>query len=262
MISSRGIVSDTSCETVRINDLEVCLEGGCEHRPGKPDSKNKIKTAIYKSLLQKSVRRMNLEEGLRACAWLWVNDQTALFRRISIISVEDGYYNSEDNHMWMWMMLLNGKGYVISGEDLRERMMDSVRRLILHPCYSRNRETVPGGSSIDLSDKLFPLKIRRQYGGMVGDMIMLEKFIEEYNPVERYSELPLAKPSEGRLYEACDFHVFPWLVKEENMKSVVWKYRSGVNVRDRSSMTPPPKSLETYLAKYDAACINLYNEYL
>lgn len=262
MISSRGLITETVGEHVHVNDLQVCLEEGCLHQPQKPNPQYRIKTAAYKSLLQKAVRRMNLEEGLRACTWLWENDQTALFRRISIISVEDGYYNPDDNHMWMWMLLLNGKGYTMSGEVLKGRMMDSVKRLILHPCFSRNRETVAGGSCEDISNKLLPLKIRRQYGGMMGDMIMLEKFIEEYNPVKGYSGIPLMKSSEGKLYEACDFHVFPWLVKEQNMKSAVWKYRSGINVRDLSSMTPPPKPLESYLAKYDAACINLYNEHL
>lgn len=260
MISSRGIVNQEAGEAiVCINDLILCIEPGCELSSDRLVSADKIKSAVYKSLLQKAIRRMNLEEGLRACVWLWNNDQTSLFRRLPIISVEDGYYNPDDNHMWVWMMLLNSKGYFISGEDLKKRMLESVKRLILHPCYSRKRETARGENRPELT---FPLRIRRQYGGMTGDMSMLDKFIEEYNPNGNYKNIPLAKPFSGKLYEACDFHVFPWLVRENDMKSVFWKYRSGINLRDRDSMTDPPPRLENMLKEYDSKCISLYNQYL
>lgn len=260
LISSRGIVKEATLKTIKINNLEICVEPGCETSPQPNTSKFHI--AIYKSLLQKAVRRMNLQEGLRACKWLWDNAQADLFRRLPIISVEDGYYIPSDNYMWMWMMLINSKGYIIRCDELKSRLLKSVETLILHPCYSRKYETKPGGSNIDISELVLPIKTRAMYGGMVGDMIMLEKFIEEYTPNKKFEKIPLATPSQGRLYEACDFHVFPWLAKDNEMKGAFWKYRSGINIRDRNSMSAPPPRLERALADYDSKCINLYNQHL
>lgn len=264
LLTSSGIITVTDLQTIKINvrgiDLEICIEPGCEQSQKKDTSK--IQTAVYKSLLQKAVRRMNLEEGVRAGEWLWENAQTELFRRLPIISVEDGYYDPSDNFMWIWMMLMNTKGYTFVCETLKSRLLKSLERLILHPCYSKKYETVPGGSAVDYSQLVLPLKIRASYGGMVCDMMMLERFIEEYNPNEKFKTIPLAKPFSGKLYEACDFHVFPWLVRENDMKIVFWKYRSGINLRDRGSMTDPPPRLENMLKEYDSKCISLYNQYL
>lgn len=265
LISSGGIVRETVLQTIKINvrghDLELCLEPGCEPSSAKNDV-SKVQVAVHKSLLQKAVRRMNLNEGLRACEWLWENSQTDLFRRLPIISVEDGYYIPSDNYMWMWMMLINSKGYTIRSNDLKTRLMKSVESLILHPCYSRKYETVPGGPSTDMTEMILPLKIRASYGGMVGDMMMLEKFIEEYNPNEKFRGISHVTPSTGSLFEACDFHVFPWLVKDNEMKGAFWKYRSGINLRDRGSIQTPPPRLKKALEEYDTRCINLYNQYL
>lgn len=116
-----------------VKNNHITIEEGCVLQS--TVKSDRLKTSVYKS-----VRRMNLKEGLKALDWLWENDQLNLSRRIVIISVEDGFYHPEDNYFWIWMMLLNTKGYLLQNDNLKSIMRSKVSRLILHPGYSRKYE--------------------------------------------------------------------------------------------------------------------------
>jgi hypothetical protein len=261
ILTSKGKVSQTDYPTVlvRVDGEEyfITVEEGCVLQPMKKS--DRLKTSVYKSLLQKSVRRMNLKEGLKALGWLWENDQLNLSRRIVIISVEDGFYHPEDNYFWIWMMMLNTKGYMVRNDVLKSLMWDKVSRLILHPGYSRKYE-ISSKNHFKFSEETLPLKIRFHFGGMKCDMEMLSKFIEQYCPKPHFGNLPLMESSKGIISEACDFHVFPWLVKTEDDKRMFWDYRSGINYRDTESMKTG--ILCERLTEYDKTCMGLYRKYI
>jgi hypothetical protein len=261
ILTSKGKVSQTDYPTILVKvdgeDYHITIEEGCVLQS--TVKSDRLKTSVYKSLLQKSVRRMNLKEGLKALDWLWENDQLKLSRRIVIISVEDGFYHPEDNYFWVWMMLLNTKGYLLQNDNLKSIMRSKVSRLILHPGYSRKYE-INSKNHFEFPEETLPLKIRFHFGGMKGDMEMLSKFIEQYCPKPHFRNLPLMESSKGKIVEACDFHVFPWLAKTVDEKRMFWEYRSGINYRDSETMKNGV--LCERLIEYDKMCSNLYRKYI
>lgn len=239
--------------------IEVVVdEEGCMPTKSKPIKDHLQLAAVYKSLLQKAVRRMNLKEGIKAFDWLWVNDRTSLLRRITIISLEDGFYNPTWNSFWIWLLLLDSRGYAFN-DSIRIEMRKQVGELILHPLYSRIKE-VNSVRNLDYMRNLdlVPLVIRKEYGGMPGDMRMIQNFLETYRPNPELQRLPLMHPTtEAEIFEACDFHVFPWLAKTDAQRVMFWECRSRINLRDRSTMSRAFESNQA-LKDYDHFCRNLY----
>lgn len=244
----------------------VCYVGIDNDQPHpKKKTEDKIRTACYKSLLQKAVRRFNLEEGLRAFDWLWENDQKNLLRRLPIISVEDGFYNPADNCLWMWLYLISTQGLEFP-EGMKNLCRESVTRLILHPGFSKMYEVRVGNPLREFSPKtlvdkpeLLPLLLRYPYGGNTGDMMMIHRFVQYYEKREMIHSLPLENPTSGPLFQACDFHIFPRLAPTREFRNLVWKHRSGINLRSlKNESGGETEELETY----DRNTEKLYRNYL
>jgi hypothetical protein len=241
------------CYTGRDED---CILGSS---PKNPD---KTTVACHISLLQKAVRRFNLKEGLKAFDWLWENSLTSLLRRLNILSVEDGFYNPEDNCLWIWMYMIHTRGYIL-GEKTRLEAREALIRLILHPLYSRKFETSKPETPFTLTclkekGVLLPLFLRYQYGGKHGDMMMIYDFVQRYRQKPKLHAFRLETPTTGPLYQACDFHVFPWLAPTEEIREKIWKHRSGINFRYLSEGEGVREEFETY----DEKCQTLYRKYI
>lgn len=269
-ISREGIELNSPTISPRIENFQprnlpgVILEVVPDEKSCSPVKRNPVdkslldKVAVYKSLLQKAVRRMNLGEGLKAFDWLWTNDRTSLFRRITIISLEDGFYNPSWNKFWIWLMLLDSRGYDFN-DSIRLEMRNQIKELITHPLYSRRREVEESVRNLTYMNNpdLIPLVIRKEYGGMPGDMRMIQNFLETYTPKPELHSLPLIHPTDGPLFEACDFHVFPWLAKTDDQRTLFWEARSSINLRDRSTFTRATES-NSLIREYDELCRRLY----
>jgi hypothetical protein len=102
--------------------------------------------------------------------------------------------------------------------------------------------------------------IRYCYGGLPGDMIMLQRFILyaieqplEYCEVKDHSSYTENQLENTLLLSAVDFHVFPklledcrkWLAKKQivvdtdTIKSTIWNCRSRTNFRESYLPSPP-----------------------
>lgn len=211
---------------------------------------DKTKIACHISLLQKAVRRFNLQEGLKAFDWLWENHLTALLRRLNLIAVEDGFYNPEDNSLWIWMYMVHTKGYSFR-EGLKNEAREAFSRLVLHPLFSRKYETSQPRTpftltSLQTTPELLPLFLRYQYGGKHGDMMMIYDFVQSYRMRPKCHGLLLETPTSGLLFQACDFHIFPWLAPTKELREKIWKHRSGINFRYLSDGLGEGRLLDEY----------------
>jgi hypothetical protein len=131
-----------------------------------------------------------------------------------------------------------------------------------------DRKTPPAPmshESLQSSDLHLSLYYRSQYGGMKGDMVMLQNAIRDALPVHPTQwSLPTLPIELEVLAEAIDFHPFPPLLtqlqkrtglEQDVIQSCIWFAESGVNVRkpltlqqsEEYQQTPEWKKIEPHL---------------
>ena len=149
-----------------------------------------------------------------------------LYRRLPIISVEDTSL-VEGTSTVVWLMMAGERGPILSkvAEFIVryvEALCDCATYFINHSgeCVSTHTEIVEGsGYGSDIAS----LRVRESYGGMKGDMRLLNNAVSYYhkNPekVHRLSverkELPKSLSFDHMVIpEAIDYHPCPWILKK------------------------------------------------
>lgn len=229
--------------------------------------------SLFKSLLQKSVRRQLTDLSIKTAYHLIKMDLNSFLRRLFVIMLEDTCLHSCANVL-VWLTSAVSKGY-----QLKEYQIDWLLGLTRHLCLEQNkfyhdfyqyekpniRQLVKqiDQSSIDLHEKdiLYSILFRESYGGMDSDLhmfydyvfIWFERFKQRIKltygnfdsvSVNTVQEL---KTSEI-LYNSVDFHCFPNIIgqlvgkfpqlTENDIKECIWECNSKNNSRCPSEVDP------------------------
>ena len=213
---------------------------------------NYTNVPLMKSLLQKAVRRCNNEIALKASWNLIVMDVNAFLRRLPIIIIED-VVPINNFSLIVWLMMVQGKGINILNRHLQYclGLIDMLCSIKTHFRYKSTNEILFDKTEIFKNDNpefLFSLFARKAYGGMKGDMIMINNLINktyyERLTFENYKinliklNIPTLELNEWIL-AAVDFHVCSIAKKlanlkkanEENVKILIWNNSSKLNFR-------------------------------
>tara|TARA_B100000575_G_C23120612_1_gene648420 strand:+ start:695 stop:1603 length:909 start_codon:yes stop_codon:yes gene_type:complete len=207
------------------------------------------------SHLQKSVRRMDDIKSVQTAKHLIDLDCTSFLRRLPIIMLEDVTIH-ESIVVIVWLMIADSKKY-----PLKIEMM----KWLLGVVYYLSNETLKThylkeedeyewderNTTDEVNILLKTLRFRKAYGGMKGDMQMIEYYLGLIlrNDIHiQTSKIPLVKPFMSNLskkdwiYEANDFHCNRYIIdriqqyypryKKEYLKTLIWKFSSSLNKRE------------------------------
>ncbi len=207
------------------------------------------------SHLQKSVRRMDDIKSVQTAKHLIDLDCTSFLRRLPIIMLEDVTIH-ESIVVIVWLMIADSKKF-----PLKIEMM----KWLLGVVYYLSNETLKThylkeedeyewderNTTDEVNILLKTLRFRKAYGGMKGDMQMIEYYLGLIlrNDIHiQTSKIPLVKPFMSNLskkdwiYEANDFHCNRYIIdriqqyypryKKEYLKTLIWKFSSSLNKRE------------------------------
>ena len=238
---------------------------------------------LLKSGIQKAVRRRLSDHAVALSQQMLLQSRDSLLqflRRISIINIEDSLLHPQLIALSTWCMMAVSKGYSLhqSTQLLLLQYIGEIADMSSRMCYEpinrqiRLKKTKPK-SEADFVIKM--LKIRKSYGGMPGDMKLIDssvRYAQQYtemfysqqklNPSDttmksHISEIPYSLQPAYQLHEAVDFHCLGFLVSKtaaecqsqglsfatpSMIKSLWWKYRSGVYI-NKPVVTPSGRSL-------------------
>lgn len=230
-----------------------------------------VYSPLYKSHVQKAIRRkmtMNAIDGVLA---LLYTDPSAILRRLAIIAIEDvclikGY------SVIVWLMMSvtsrNSKKYILTNQDVEnvlnyvENLCGTERVYIDMPISSVSRKMITS-LRCENRNEVLSLWYRKRAGGMKGDMKMLENATAYYfkNPTaiekrvldSRY-DISSVNLKISILSEAVDFHPFPQIlsilerkthIPRKILKQNIWFVESGVNLRKNETIVKS-KSMSRY----------------
>ena len=149
-----------------------------------------VKLPIYKSHLQKAIRRGKTESAIGTVNILFTMDPVTLLRRLPIIVLEDVFLYEEFPTL-IWIMCYYSK----NKEQIDHFWQDYIRHLTKFLCEFAYRDPMPkhgiGFSSDDIPDDLsdqqrgliYAIQVRKSYGGMKCDAEMLDRFSYKWTEV-------------------------------------------------------------------------------
>ena len=212
---------------------------------------------LLKSHLQKSVRRCLSNEAYAGAMLLLSVDRIALLRRLLIIMIEDCCLNI-NAPLITWLMMaghlmpLTEKVFQIVCGFVNTLCIESriFRTSIKPKCMPSVREIHTRLAPRYMSSVL-SLVIRKEYGGMKGDIRLLSRAVEYYYHVpdlitQPKVEFPKRSPPMFLNMDysvipcAHDYHCFPRIVKmvsdktnipRADVKTIIWTAESGLNFR-------------------------------
>jgi len=224
---------------------------------------------VYKSNLQKCVRRGLKDRAIRTTYAMMSTDLCDVLRRIPIIMIEDVLPHPSIVPLVWWMMAAT-KGYLLS--DWEVGWILGIIHMIcdIEQYQVKNSRCKPKGELEDWSnlsslqsDLFWALEFRKAYRGMYCDVEMIEYLQRQWlgrfsNSMQRDSDdlwdmlmeiqvEPIDLSSLGvcdkndLILEAFDQHCFSWIPKklgakfpqytEYEIKGAIWYYRSRINKR-------------------------------
>ena len=214
-----------------------------------------VPPALLKSNLQKAIRRRLSEIAVTTALALLQSSPVEFIRRLGVIFIED-VCATPDMVLVVWLMVAD-KYYKLSSRDIWI-LLNVVHRLsreegfledtIWETCKKTYTlaELLKTGNS---SDCVLAIKLRQMYGGMKGDMNMLDNAVAYYLEHPIPSSQPMifmdSKEVSLKLYiidDAIDFHCYPNMLREiramtgykyqeEDIKFCIWYTCSGINCR-------------------------------
>ncbi|KAI9222943.1 hypothetical protein BC828DRAFT_377136 [Blastocladiella britannica] len=233
-----------------------------------------------KSHLQKCVRRRLVDQAVGTAHAMLGNPTlyTELVRRLPIIAVEDARVFAHAFPVLVWLMMAASKGYSPAPAAIIPDLLGAVAQIAAADVQDLewNSASTGGAANIDVKvvlkmievaqdmprwarDTLWAVQCRREFGGMAGDMRMLDQtLLILYHRFKRSPRAELVKhfcapvpilpasalpPPLSRsqfLLNAIDYHVSPVVqhlhqrfpqFSEDLIKRSMWECSSGVNRR-------------------------------
>lgn len=233
----------------------------------------KDKVPLLKSNLQKAIRRSQKDIAIKTMLYLLAIDKTALFRRLPIIMIEDvALFDSMNILVWFMIALpkaepvcfskqkLSSENYILTNNDVSIliNIVSNLCDCLLFYDYDLMRDIKePDYKDIEKNNPhLLGLYYRRLYGGMSGDIKLLDSAIEYYSvhPEEirktNFVDYGLTNDlisvlktdiSEIIILESIDFHCYPEIltrlnkefhfISKEQIKEMIWFAESAINIR-------------------------------
>lgn len=239
----------------------------------KPNKEKKYKNiGFLKSLLQKAIRRGNIDVAVK-CAYHYILlDLQDFLRRLPIIIIEDTTLHEAYSTL-IWLMVASNikECTILFDKVIYEYLMGFVyviAKSSLYHSLNNNEEIKFDILKEEVNKKENPLKsliyslmVRKAYGGMKCDLLMLEKYAYIWNHLNSDSKylnksvirpimlesIPQLQLNEWIL-EAIDFHCIPQILTyiheeyeeftEEYIKSLIWHYSSKKNIRIKEENIP------------------------
>ena len=201
------------------------------------------------SHLQKCIRRMDDIKSVQTAKHLVDLDCTSFLRRLPIIMLEDVTIHT-CFPVIVWLMIAYSKGFSMKHEILKW-LLGVVYHLSTckDKTYYENKEI--NEIEINTNNRILnSLRFRKAYGGMKGDMNMIEyytqlvyydkiKLDEEKIPLVKITMKPLLK--KDWIYQANDFHCNRSIIQQINnyfpnydkeyLKKLIWNFSSSQNNR-------------------------------
>lgn len=236
--------------------VQLYLHPPTEQRmsPSHPQMETTASVPLLKSNLQKAIRRGHTEEAVQSALALIQRDPTEFLRRLPIIYIEDVCL-MDSYPMVVWLMMADGT-YRLTDRDIHS-LLQIVSCLCdcteYYPDTDLDTDTERTTEELQENDILLSVYYRMLYGGMKGDMAMLQRSILYYqtHPMAivqtTFTDMDYAKleTTVGILEEAIDFHPFPqmltWLSRQtqldkQEIKTHLWFVDSGVNLRKSDTL--------------------------
>ncbi len=206
------------------------------------------------SHLQKSVRRMDSVKSVKTAKHLIDLDLISFLRRLPIIMLEDVTIH-ESISVIIWLMIAISKKFVMKVEIVKWLLgvVYYLSNEVIQTSYSKEineHQWDPQLYSNKINIVLYSLRFRKCYGGMKGDMEMIEYYIgliinnqlqiaDDKIPIIKIEMDPLLR--EDWIYQANDFHCnryilnsiqkyYPYL-HQDYIKELIWKFSSSINKR-------------------------------
>jgi hypothetical protein len=225
-------------------------------------------TSVLKSNLQKAVRRCLPEAAIATAQQMAAQgDVTELLRRLPIILLEDTLLNVPILSRWIWWMLADSKGWVLSSREWAQLATDLTCLPNYRDHLRKHTDSVDTNILTNGHDlALFSIWARSQWGGMKGDIAFLQALLLDWNtrgediwllgrvleppsPPTSFQQLPFSVAKHG-LPEAVDFHCCPsmladfakqFAMSEQDIQEIIWFHRSESNKRPWFLTTCSPK---------------------
>ena len=214
-------------------------------------------SSLLKSIIQKSVRRKNTQTAILASFHLMRLDFMEFIRRFPIICCEDSCLHSSMSVV-IWMMMASPQlklkkvyiQYLLGIVYLISESVNYDRSVTQHLQPSELIEKIYLQVPSSKTNLLLSLFVRKCYGGMKGDMIMIGKIIEKWigldiptrfnNPIRpiqirsylNYYSIP---------YYCVDFHCYQGIIDKiqlshpelsfQSIRSAIWHGSSKINYR-------------------------------
>lgn len=208
-------------------------------------------TPLLKSHLQKSIRRKHMSAAIRTAYTMCLTSPSDILRRLPIVAIEDVELITGTSVI-VWLMMTISKR-PLTALDIRH-VLGYVERLVQTDNTFRHDKSQPsrgaktthqtivsacGGSEHpDALSELLALHYRIAFGGMPGDMQMMQRALEAYlDDSKLYSTcasptaLTLYRPTEfpelmvpsksdpDFVMASIDFHCYPWMLKKISEKT-------------------------------------------
>lgn len=216
---------------------------------------------IMKSNLQKCIRRSLSEQAVSSAITILCLKPSELLRRLPIIVLEDVTLNNKFLFL-VWLMCAESKGLKIN-DDILNEIINIVN--FLSRCKKADECLKLEGVNIkkyklnDLTseqrDILWSIQLRKSYGGMKGDLLMLNyftdlwynRFISCYKIINVKNDNSLNKRllrKSDLILESIDFHCSNIInfiknkyshIEENKIKKSLWVFRSSYNIRKNNS---------------------------
>lgn len=217
---------------------------------------------VYKSNLQKCVRRQLSDRAVRTAYAMLAGNTSDFLRRLPIVMIEDVLPHPSIIPL-VWWMMASTKGYMLSDAEVSYILGIVYTACTIGIYQVKNSKCQPQGPLPDWTelpqpkrDLLWALEFRKAYRGMHCDVTMIEYlqrrwFVRLSAQTNAVWELLLRIPIEpidletlgecnksDIILEAIDQHCFPWIIKrlsseysEEQVRGAIWYYRSRLNYR-------------------------------
>jgi len=240
---------------IKNKEIFICGNISKDFKDYYPPSKIKYKKNQYlSSHLQKCIRRMDEIKTIKTAKHLIDLDLNCFLRRLPIIMLEDVSLH-ECFPILIWLMIAITKKFKIKYEMIK---------WLLGVTYNLSKEETKTNyliqelKEIDWEDNfdeknkllIFTLSLRKAYGGMDGDLKMIEyyKHLIANNKINVLnSKIINIKTNiedlstKEWIYQANDFHCNKYILKkikqkhnkysEDYIKELVWIFSSSINLR-------------------------------
>ena len=226
---------------------------------------NFTNVSVLKSNLQKCIRRGLTIKALSTAYCLMANDFQSFIRRLPILMIEDVILNNCFTTL-IWMMIAYPQWKPSTNH------IEWILGVIYFLSTCKQSDTPTSDKMIENNtnylDLIYSLQIRKSFGGLECDIIMLDEYIVTWNnrfienniPIEFFDKIKFINLNTINKFtkndieiSSIDFHCFKIMLKwinnkfpdyeEEDIKNGIWYGSSGYNIRHTENILDTCDSL-------------------